>query len=103
MINLSDGYLMMIEPKKGAESPVTESPINDHITRKAKEVWPKCLHSTISYRGFHVCKCGAISDNRDWYTPSGRITNSLLVHYVQMHRSEVPQSEIDKLLSEGES
>src|SRR5262249_12137458 len=39
---------------------------------------------------FHECVCGARSTNRDYRLPNGEVTNSLCVHYVAHHRSEVP-------------
>lgn len=86
-----DDYLMMIEPKRDSTPP-----IDDDISALAQKVW-SLARKGHSYRGVHTCFCGMRSDNYQWILPGGIITNSLLVHYVVYHRSEVPQSEIDKL------
>ncbi len=94
-----DNHLMFIEPK----SPHCES-IDDELTSLTWDFMSKCKPNNKKfYKGFHTCACGITSDNRDWYTPNGTKTNSLLVHYVRSHRSEVPQTEIDKLVREIET
>jgi len=93
MKKIDDDHLMMIEPVSAA----TDS-IDDEITKKAKSVLELCTKG-LSWRGVHRCFCGELSDNVDHITLNGLKTNSLLVHYVEFHRDEVPQSEIDKLLA----
>lgn len=84
--------LLMIEPlNKGSENPI----IDDYTCLATYALRLQIMGQ--AYRGFHVCKCGAHSDNRD-RTYNGIETNSLIVHYVAMHRDEVPQAELDKLL-----
>lgn len=95
MINTDNKYVLMIEPIGGPESPV-----NDKLTSLAESAFKLAKASDHRYRGWHTCVCGARSDNRDWILPSGRITNSLLVHYVRDHRSEVPLLEFCKLQDE---
>ena len=94
MIELSDKFLMMIEPQKQ----LTEE-VNDNLTEIAQEVLASAKRGR-SFRGFHTCICGVLSDSAEHILPSGRITNSLLVHYVRDHREEVPQKELDKLVEE---
>ena len=94
MIELGDKFLMMIEPQK---YPVEE--INDTLTEIAQEVLSSAKKDR-TFRGSHGCICKVRSDNAEHILPSGRITNSLLVHYVQNHREEVPQKELDKLVEE---
>lgn len=95
MEKYDDYYLLMIEPKN-----IAEEPIEDELTRKTLAVWKNCTPSENAYRGFHRCICGETSSNRDYYTPKGRITNNLIVHYIKYHRSEVPKEEIQKLMDE---
>ena len=92
MIETSNDYLLMIEPIRA-----TSNPINDELTELAKKVlslskWKR------AFRGFHRCSCGKNSDNKEHILPDGRITNSLIVHYISEHRQEVPEDEIRKLL-----
>jgi len=50
-------------------------------------------------RGHHTCVCRMDSSNSNHYvrTESGHlITNSLAVHYLAHHRSEVPEGELAK-------
>lgn len=90
-----DDHLLMIEP---TSNPIS---IHDEITKKSEEVFSQCKMSNHSYKGFHKCSCGATSDNKDWYTPNGKKTHSLMIHYIKDHREDVPQEEIDKLLEEN--
>ena len=96
MINTGNKYLMMIEPES------QPNPTHDSLTELAESIWAECIPSENAYRGFHVCSCGERSDNKDWYTPKGRLTNSLLIHYVRDHRSDIPLLEIKKLADEVE-
>lgn len=84
--------LMMIEPK-GQQEP----PVFDRYTILAFVALKRAKRGA-RYRGFHTCACGVRSGS-DALTVAGMVTNSLLVHYVRDHRSEVPQSELDKLLA----
>lgn len=97
MIKTDNDSLLMIEPKEDK----SESKL-DYITELAEWVWNKCKKSDYSWKGFHKCICGEMSDNRDWFTPKGRLTNSLMLHYIREHRQEVPQEEIYKLFDENE-
>jgi hypothetical protein len=95
VIILDDKHLMMIEP----QGPKT-APLDDDLTDKAKAVFAACTPGDALYKGFHLCKCLAMSDNGDHITPEGRVTNSLLVHYISEHRAEVPKDDLVKLLKE---
>lgn len=92
MEQLGDGYLMMIEPT----SPFVK-PISDDLTKKAHDLLMITVPGT-HYKGWHDCICGARSGSCDLVLPDGTITNSLLVHYVECHRAEIPRSELAKLL-----
>lgn len=96
MICVDNQHLLMIEPS----SPPGE-PLIDAITRKMVAAWRSRTTSTRRYRGWHSCTghgCEAQSDNTD-HVVDGRTTNSLCVHYVAMHRSEVPVSELSLIMS----
>ena len=96
MIDLSNGCLLMIEPTKSATIPV-----QDVWTRRARGlVFEGKLKQGKSWRGSHSCICGAASQSYEVITPQGRITNSLLVHYIECHRDEVPEEELIKLYAE---
>lgn len=82
--------LLMIEPRGKAEAP-----IEDRHTRLAEAAWSERVEGE-RYRGIHFCACGKTSDNCAWRV-RGLLTNSLLVHYVRDHRSEVPATELAKL------
>lgn len=92
MIILDETHLMMIEPNM----PATD-PIRDDLTDLARIVFSKASQSRTRYKGVHTCICRINSDNADWILPDEVITNSLLVHYVECHRSEIPESELEKL------
>lgn len=83
--------LMMIEPKGKRERAV-----HDHYTDLARKAQKEARSQGLC-KGVHTCACGMRSDNNDWRV-RGLVTNSLLLHYVRDHRSEVPASELAKLL-----
>ena len=93
MIALDDQHFMMIEPLAPASAP-----LNDGLTELAKSVFRLAKPGT-AWMGWHTCACGAKSDTCDYVMPDGRITNSLMVHYVQCHRQDVPRSELGKLVA----
>jgi hypothetical protein len=82
--------LLMIEPLGPREAP-----IEDRYTELARAAWAERVEG-LRFRGAHCCACGAWSDNCAWRV-RGLLTNSLLVHYVREHRSEVPAAELEKL------
>ena len=84
--------ILMIEPK-GRKS---TTPVIDVLTRKMTAAWRKRKTSKNCYLGFHVCQCGACSDNHD-HLVDGILTNSLCIHYIAWHRTDVPQAELDKV------
>lgn len=86
--------ILMIEPS----SKVSAEPLIDELTRKMTAGWRRRRESDYGYRGFHVCACGAVSDNHDHFIGSGGglLTNSLCIHYLAFHRSDVPKEELDK-------
>ncbi len=94
MTNTSENYLLFIEPKFN----VCELPVKDELTAKIRNLLKTAKPASGYYKGVHVCKCGKRSLNYDLKTGKF-ITNSLAEHYMCYHRSEVPQSEIDKLRS----
>lgn len=85
---------MMIEPELSCSVVPTDDALSDGMKMLydlSQSPQDRC------YKGIHVCSCGQCSDNRDHFLPSGRITNSLAVHYMRHHREEVPESELQKL------
>lgn len=81
----------MIEPK----STVCESPVHDHYTALARKALRLAKAGTV-YKGRHTCACGVESGSIELRV-DGVLTNSLIVHYVRDHRSEVPAAELRKL------
>lgn len=55
----------------------------------------------MGYKGFHqsTCNCdGSLrSHNKEYKLPCGLVTNSLSLHYLIFHRSQVPNGELEKL------
>lgn len=87
---LEAGLLLYIEPRQLADDPVV-----DEITGKITSAFRASRDTGNRWRGFHRCSCGACSDNTDYILPSGHKTNSLAIHYVSMHRKEVPSKQLD--------
>lgn len=96
--------LLMIEPS----GEVSEEPVIDELVRKMTAAWRAREVSDYRYKGFHICACGAWSDNFDHFVSvRGELltTNSLCIHYLAFHRADVPDEEIDKVraLTYGEA
>ncbi len=89
MTNLDYKHLLFIEPAGRVREPEQD----DDITRIAREVFDKAKPGT-AYLGWHTCACGEKSDSCDFVLPDGTVTNSLMVHYAQFHRGEIPRGEI---------
>lgn len=85
-----DGFLM-IEPKNKAGKAIIDD-VTKKVTvilRRAKEVE--------HYKGSHKCVCGARSGSAGLVViicGKDLATNSLIVHYVACHRSEIPKSQM---------
>lgn len=95
MKNLSDKYLMMVEPD--TEGKPSSEPTDDNLTRKMAILFILSHESSKRYRGFHMTKCGKCSDNTDWVLPNGMITHSLCVYYIRFYRAYISDSEINKI------
>ncbi len=93
MIRNDNTYLLMIEPESESV------PIQDVWTRRAMQLL-FMLKIGKRYRGMHTCSCGATSEPFDLITPQGRITHSLVAHYIECHRDDVTQAELVKLYAE---
>ena len=90
MKDLSNHHLMFIEPVGEPKL------VDDELTNQVRDLFTRCVIGQ-RWRGSHECSCGARSTSWDYVTPKGLLTNSLLVHYVQFHRDEIPMSELIKL------
>jgi glutathione S-transferase len=90
---ISDHGLLFIEPEQTA----TPTPVIDRITRKLCAAFRQARDSDWASGGFHQCCCGAMSEDHDFHLPNGDLTNSLCVHYVAHHRSEVPQQQLARI------
>ena len=110
----ANNILLFIEPEKKDEKPV-----DDELTKKIQYAFDNFvednlvvgyldkkskkneafIHKGQHTWGLHHCKCGKdTSDNGDYgISIDGKIyyTNSLCVHYVKYHRSEVPQRDLE--------
>ena len=98
---ISDKGLLFIEPVHLSSS----TPIVDHLTRRMAAAFRMArADDGHFYLGWHRCICGANSTNQNYYLPNGFLTNSLCVHYVAYHRSEIPAHQLTliKTLTSGE-
>ena len=85
--------LLMIEPSGS----VSAQPTIDALTRKMTAALRQAGKGA-TYRGFHACRCGARSSNRETFVGHEKVqTNSLAVHYLAYHRTEVPTAELQKV------
>jgi hypothetical protein len=90
---ISDEGLLFIEPSEVAST----TPVIDEITRKMCAAFRKARPDDSVYAGVHECMCGAHSTSSNFHLPSGDLTNSLCVHYVAHHRSEVPPDQLARI------
>jgi hypothetical protein len=82
--------LLYIEPS----AQTSEEPLIDETTQKMTAA---LRMATVSerWRGIHRCACGVHSDNCDYALPSGHETNSLAIHYLALHREEIPTEHLE--------
>jgi hypothetical protein len=72
-------------------------PLLDQLARKMTAAFRKASTDEGRWCGFHECVCGALSTDRDYNLPNGAMTNSLCVHYVAYHRSEIPSDQLARI------
>lgn len=96
MIKNDRRHLLFMEPQFAA----SRTPTIDELTKTMTAAFRRRVVGANAYYGFHVCSCGAHSDNRDHYIMYKGIpilTNSLCIHYLAFHRAEVPAEEIERV------
>lgn len=90
-----DNWLLAVDIKSEATEPV-----RDWITAKVSRLM---LESEVTdqIRGPLVCPmCGGIDAPNNWHqTPDGTKFSSIASHVIEFHRDDVPQSDIQKLIS----
>ena len=98
MIINDNKHFLFMEPL----SKNTEDPIDDEITKFVEHLMAKCKENSDYTKGWHTCACKAGSDsNTKTVNFAGRSlkTNSLAVHYVKFHRSEVPTKDLELIMA----
>ncbi len=85
--------LLFIVPQ---QEPMSE-PVLDSVTRRMCAAFRRARQSSYAYGGVHQCCCGALSSCVDYFLPDGSMTNSLCIHYVAHHRSEVPAEQLEAI------
>jgi hypothetical protein len=86
--------LLFIEP----QAPATKRPVIDLHTRRMTAALRAATPPKLVFCGWHTCICGALSSDHDSVLPGGEETNSLCVHYLAHHRSEVPAEQLERVL-----
>ena len=90
-------HLMFIEPT----SKKMEHDIHDDLTDFAQYLQESMKPNNDNTKGWHTCSCKKASSESHTFSVliSGKNvkTNSLLLHYVKNHRSEIPENELNKL------
>ena len=85
--------LVFIEPKNPPKL------IKDELSRRTANLQERDFKPVGSgWRGCHQCSCGVQSDNHD-YQFKHYVSHSLLAHYVQYHRDEIPAADMQELLN----
>jgi hypothetical protein len=84
--------MLFIEPK----GMPTDEPVIDELTMRMAAALRKATQPTNYFQlGLHTCVCGALSEAQDAILENGLRTNTLCVHYLAYHRSEVPEADIE--------
>ena len=99
--------MLYIHPlKKGTEEPILDELTMRILNGVRNKTGKGVLHEDgsfshdVSTKGFHHCTgCGGNihSASQDIVLPNGLITNTLAVHYVAKHRSELSSEDITKI------
>ena len=101
-VMISSVGLLFIKP----QNPPSQQPVVDELTGKVvaalREAEAGALlldrfFPGVSSKGRHLCSCGAASTAQDYQLPGGEVTNSLAGHYLAWHRSEIPQSQLERV------
>lgn len=85
--------LLFIEPKRAKSN----EPVLDYLTELVENAFKLAKPCGPYWKGVHTCVCGEHSTNHNYLLPNGWQTNSLAVHYMKYHRSEIPKQEIQKV------
>lgn len=90
-------HLLFLLPQNAPSA----EPVMDDITMLVMNSWAANKKSRYAFKGTHRCSCGVGSTNTDHFIGPNYdiVTNSLCLHYVQFHRDEVPQAELDRILT----
>jgi hypothetical protein len=83
--------LLYIRPKNMP----TEEPVIDDLTLRMVGALRSARSPSYGYCGLHSCVRGALSDSSDRILPNGWMTNTLCVHYLAYHRTELPEKDRD--------
>ena len=95
MVKTDEDHVLYIEPKEPPTDPVWDESC-ELMAREMAEARPEPYRC----RGFHTCTgrgCAASSTNTDYVLRSGQRTNALALHYLTVHRGEVPAGELAKV------
>lgn len=78
--------------------PPSNWPTVDMLTLKITRAFRSADKSPLAFSGIHTCLCGAKSESADYILPNRKFTNSLCIHYMAFHRSEIPWQEMGEVL-----
>jgi len=101
--------VLYIEPT----GPPSDQPVEDDLTARFETIYARSRAGTpnvgvvmsngeffagLATMGVHQCTgetCKVVSENADCLLDNGIATNSLALHYLRYHRSEIPQHDLD--------
>ena len=113
IIEKNKNVILFIEPKKAA----SKKAVIDALTAKMFNAVKKSMENNnrghiggngiftkgLCTMGLHECICGEVSQSCDFLLENGQGTNTLCVHYLAYHRSEIPAEELEKVRNLNES
>lgn len=74
-----------------------EQGVRDRLVWKLEMALSRARPAARQTGGYRRCACGEVARPTALVLPGGLHTNELALHYLEFHRSEVPEAELEKL------
>lgn len=91
-----EAHVLYVEP----EGPPADAPVWDDLCERVALIMAEAIPADYRLRGTHTCTgkgCRARSGNTDYVFRSRAVLNSLALHYLVLHRHEIPEEELAKV------
>lgn len=91
-----ENHVLYVEP----QGPPDQVPLWDDLCERVALVMAEAVPADYRLRGTHTCTgkgCSERSGNTDYVYRSRAVLNSLALHYLVLHRGEIPEEELAKV------